>query len=131
LKPATAQSYHGTSQFSLPLAIIDHSSYSWIGRCTSQPGYIGNEAQKRSRALKLHYPIHNGIVTNWDEMETRAGFSHISVDQPDKTCSVQPGRCSTLSIIIIITTIIIIIIIIIITIIIIIITTSVNSCGMG
>lgn len=31
--------------------------------------YIGNEAQKRSRALKLHYPIHNGIVTNWDEME--------------------------------------------------------------
>jgi len=31
--------------------------------------YIGNEAQKMRGVLQLSYPIENGIVTNWDDME--------------------------------------------------------------
>jgi actin-related protein len=31
--------------------------------------YVGNEAQSKRDLLKLTYPIQQGIVTNWDDME--------------------------------------------------------------
>ena len=34
-----------------------------------QDSYIGNEAQTKRGILTLQYPIENGVVTNWDDME--------------------------------------------------------------
>nr|ABO26621.1 actin [Haliotis discus discus] len=31
--------------------------------------YVGDEAQTKRGVLSMAYPIHNGIVTNWDDME--------------------------------------------------------------
>nr|XP_060614712.1 actin-related protein T2-like [Anolis sagrei ordinatus] len=31
--------------------------------------YVGNEAQDRREALSLRYPIENGIITSWEDME--------------------------------------------------------------
>lgn len=31
--------------------------------------YIGHEALSRRGVLEIKYPIENGIVTNWDDME--------------------------------------------------------------
>lgn len=31
--------------------------------------YIGHEAQQMRGVLALKYPIRNGVVRNWDEME--------------------------------------------------------------
>ncbi len=31
--------------------------------------YIGHEALSRRGVLEMKYPIENGIVTNWDDME--------------------------------------------------------------
>ncbi|KAJ5075947.1 actin-10-related [Anaeramoeba ignava] len=31
--------------------------------------YIGNEVQSKREFLKIEYPIQNGIITNWDQME--------------------------------------------------------------
>lgn len=35
----------------------------------SKEAYIGDEAQARRGILNLKYPIENGIVNNWDDME--------------------------------------------------------------
>jgi actin-related protein len=31
--------------------------------------YVGNEAQSKRGVLKLEYPMKDGVVTNWDDME--------------------------------------------------------------
>ncbi|GAB1600151.1 actin, adductor muscle [Argonauta hians] len=36
---------------------------------TSKEFYVGNDAQTKRGILKLNYPIENGVVTNWDDME--------------------------------------------------------------
>ncbi|XP_067680454.1 actin, muscle-like [Haliotis asinina] len=35
----------------------------------SKDFYVGDEAQTKRGVLSMNYPIHNGIVTNWDDME--------------------------------------------------------------
>ena len=37
---------------------------------TEKSFYVGDEAQAKRGVLTLKYPIDNGIVTNWDDMET-------------------------------------------------------------
>jgi len=36
---------------------------------TQKNEYIGDEAQQKRGVLNLQYPIANGIVTDWDDME--------------------------------------------------------------
>ena len=31
--------------------------------------YAGNEAMKKSEHLKLEFPIENGLISDWDNME--------------------------------------------------------------
>ena len=35
--------------------------------------YVGDEAQGRRDSLALKYPIENGTITNWDDMEKVRG----------------------------------------------------------
>lgn len=41
--------------------------------------FIGLEAQNRRSVLSLKYPIENGIITNWDDMEVI--WQHIFYDE--------------------------------------------------
>ncbi|KAJ1636303.1 type 1 actin [Pavlovales sp. CCMP2436] len=43
----------------------------WKTLCghAQEDSYVGDAAQKRRRSLKVKYPIKNGIVTSWDDME--------------------------------------------------------------
>ncbi|KAG9347407.1 hypothetical protein JZ751_004974 [Albula glossodonta] len=47
--------------------------------------YIGHEAQHMRGVLSLRYPIKNGIITNWDEMEKiwHHTFQQLHVDPED------------------------------------------------
>ncbi len=37
--------------------------------CVDRELYVGHDAQHMRGVLTLKYPIRNGIVSNWDEME--------------------------------------------------------------
>lgn len=37
--------------------------------------YVGHDAQHMRGVLTLKYPIRNGIVSNWDEMEMVSAFT--------------------------------------------------------
>ena len=37
--------------------------------------YVGDEAQRRRDSLALKYPIEDGVITNWDDMEKVRGTS--------------------------------------------------------
>lgn len=41
--------------------------------------FIGLEAQNRRNVIPLKYPIENGIITNWDDMEVI--WQHIFYDE--------------------------------------------------
>ncbi|XP_066532829.1 uncharacterized protein si:ch211-241j12.3 [Hoplias malabaricus] len=47
--------------------------------------YVGHEAQHMRGVLTLHYPIKNGVISNWDHMETiwQHVFSELRVDADD------------------------------------------------
>ena len=53
--------------------------------------YVGDEAQSKRGILTLKYPIEQGIVTNWDDMQEiwRHGFKELKVDTEE-----HPVLCS-------------------------------------
>ncbi len=47
--------------------------------CVDRELYVGHDAQHMRGVLTLKYPIRNGIVSNWDEMEM---VSPVTTPQP-------------------------------------------------
>jgi len=49
-------------------AIVGTPRFKTMNGAATKDNYIGEEATKMSGVLNLSYPIDNGIVKNWDEM---------------------------------------------------------------
>ncbi|KAF8652547.1 hypothetical protein AX16_004359 [Volvariella volvacea WC 439] len=49
-------------------SIVGHPRHQMVDVC-SKDAYVGNEAQAKRSILSIRYPIENGIITNWDDME--------------------------------------------------------------
>ncbi|KAL7872636.1 hypothetical protein SRHO_G00076190 [Serrasalmus rhombeus] len=55
--------------------------------------YVGHEAQHMRGVLTLHYPMKNGIISNWDQMETiwQHVFQQLRVDAEDHPVLLTEG----------------------------------------
>ena len=50
-------------------AIVGVPKYDTIGPGQEKELFIGEDAIAKRGVCKLHYPVKNGVVTNWDYME--------------------------------------------------------------
>ncbi|KAL7889104.1 hypothetical protein AOLI_G00040780 [Acnodon oligacanthus] len=55
--------------------------------------YVGHDAQHMRGVLTLHYPMKNGIISNWDQMETiwQHAFQQLRVDVEDHPLLLTEG----------------------------------------
>ena len=50
-------------------SVVGRPKYDGYMHGHHQEFYVGDEAQVKRAILDLKYPIENGIITNWDDME--------------------------------------------------------------
>ena len=66
------------------IGIPEHSETMFIN---SKPYYIGDDATNRRGILTLRHPVQNGIVVDWDDMETLLHYTYnrLSADSSQHT----------------------------------------------